>query len=96
MEANPLLTAFDLADVNGMKLGLFRKLFLAQASFGAVSPDGIAQNLEVGSGARHSVLAKQEGGKLNTPNMGVFFFLHFWLVWFRTTDTRSGKELAGF
>jgi len=72
VKADPLLATLNLSDVHGMQFGFLRELLLAQTSLGAVSPDCIAQNLEVGSGARHENSGKQAGWKLNTPNMGLF------------------------
>lgn len=77
MEANPLLAALNFANVHGMKVGLFRKLFLAQASFFAALPNRIAQNLEGRLGSRHSGSGKQAERSLNTPNMGLFLALSF-------------------
>ena len=75
MEADPLFATFDLADVNGMEVGFFRELFLAQASPGPVASDRVAQDFQVRSSARHKSLEKQIRREVNTPNMGVFIFL---------------------
>jgi hypothetical protein len=40
VEADPLLTALDFADVNGMQFGLFCQLLLTHASLNAALPDG--------------------------------------------------------
>jgi hypothetical protein len=41
-------------------------------------PNGIAEDFEILSRTCHSVLAKQGGLKLRTPNMGLFSACHDW------------------
>ena len=53
MKANPLLTTFNLANVNWMKIGFFSQLFLIQASLYAVLANGIAENFKLLRLARH-------------------------------------------
>lgn len=72
MKTDPLLTAFDLADVNRMKIGLFRQFFLAHASSVAVFSDRLSKDFEMWFWPRHGCLEKQEGEQANTPNMGSF------------------------
>ena len=84
MEADPLLAAFNLADVNGMQLSLFGQLFLTHAGLGAVLPDRGSENPDWLSCARHSLSKKQEVEKSNTPNMGVFGALFCLLRWRRS------------
>jgi hypothetical protein len=72
VETDPLLPPLDLANVHGMQIGLLRKLFLAQVSPVAATPNRITQNLQRWSSTRHSVIEKQAHAKLNTPNMGLF------------------------
>ena len=72
MEADPLLAALDLSDVNRVEIGLFRELLLAEAGPDALAADGITQQLKL-SLAAHERSEKQGGGEANTPNMGLLF-----------------------
>ena len=53
MKANPLLAAFNLANVNWMKVGFFSQLFLTQARLYAVLANGVAENFKLLRLARH-------------------------------------------
>lgn len=53
MKTDPLLTAFNLADVNGMQIGLFCEPFLAHACLIAVVSDRLAKDFEMLFGPRH-------------------------------------------
>jgi outer membrane protein assembly factor BamD len=68
-----LFPPLDLADVNRMESGFLRQLFLAQAGFATLLADRIAKNSRLWPWARHKLLAKQERGFANTPNMDLFF-----------------------
>ena len=72
MKTDPLLTAFDLADVNGMQVGFFCEPFLAHARSIAAVSDRFAKDFELLFGPRHGCLGKQDGQPWNTPNMGLF------------------------
>lgn len=72
VKTDPLLTAFDLADINRMKIRLLREPFLAHAGLLAVFSDRVAKDLEMWSVPGHKFLAKQDGNPRNTPNMGLF------------------------
>lgn len=54
MKANPLLTTFNLANVNWMKVSFFSQLFLSQARQFAVLANGIAENFKLLRLARHA------------------------------------------
>lgn len=53
MKTDPLLTAFNLADVNGMQIGLFCEPFLAHACLIAAVSDRLAKDFEMLFGPRH-------------------------------------------
>lgn len=71
MKADPLLAAFDLADVNRVEVRLFSQLLLTQARLHSVLTNGISENSELWRLARHSLSSEQKGQNANTPNMGV-------------------------
>jgi len=73
MKADPLLASFDFAHVHRVQVGLFGQLFLTQPGLTAVAANGIAEDFEMLRFARHDASRKQERGKSDTPNMGVFF-----------------------
>jgi hypothetical protein len=68
VEADPLLPAFDLADVNGMQICFFREPLLAQAKFGAVFTYSFTKNFELLSRRPHSLPKNQE------PMSNVFYY----------------------
>jgi hypothetical protein len=72
VKADPLLGSFDFPDVNRMEIGDLGQFFLAHAGLGPVLPDRVPEDLELLRFACHKRSRKQEGGKVNTPNMGVF------------------------
>jgi hypothetical protein len=76
VKANPLLAPFDFANVNRMQAGLLCQLFLTHAGLVAMFPNGISQYFKL-TRARHNHLAKQDGPKLETPNMGLFLSCKF-------------------
>jgi len=45
MQTNPLLATFNFADINGVKIGFLRQLFLTQACELALLADGLSKNL---------------------------------------------------
>jgi hypothetical protein len=71
VQANPLLSAFDFADINRMQVGFFRQFFLAHADMLPAIPNGVTQDFQL-SRTRHSFLAKHESAKTRTPKMGLF------------------------
>jgi hypothetical protein len=71
VKTDPLLAAFNLANVNRVQIGFFGQLFLAQNSLLAVVANGITQYFEL-SRARHNATAKQRHAGWRTPNMGLF------------------------
>jgi hypothetical protein len=74
VKTDPLFATFDLADVNRMKIGLFRERFLAHACAIAVLSNRVAKGFEMFFRARHNCLREQEAEHRNTPNMGLFGF----------------------
>jgi hypothetical protein len=76
VQAYPLLTPLDFANVNRMQVGFFCQLFLTHAKMLATIPNGVAQNFQL-SRTRHSFLAKHLRPKMNTPNMGLFCYCMF-------------------
>ena len=44
VQANPLFSAFNFADINRMQTGLFSQFFLTHASLFAIFTNGITQN----------------------------------------------------
>ena len=76
VQADPLLSPFDFADVNWVQARLFGQFFLTHAGLVSVGPNGISQNFKL-SRARHSLSSKQDRRKLKTPNMGVFLSCRF-------------------
>jgi hypothetical protein len=76
VQADPLFTAFNLADVNRMQIGLFGQPFLAHPYGLAAVSDGLTQDFQLAR-TRHSSLRKQDRAKLNTPNMGLFLSCMF-------------------
>jgi hypothetical protein len=75
VQADPLLTPFNLSDIDRVQIRFFRQLFLAEASLGPATADRGPKGLELLSGRRHSPERKQESAKRNTPNMGALFLL---------------------
>jgi len=71
VQANPLLSAFDFADINRMQVGFFCQFFLAHADMLPAIPNGVTQDFQL-SRTRHSFLAKHECAETRTPNMGLF------------------------
>src|SRR2546427_13200519 len=59
VEADPLLTAFHFADVNGMEVSLFGQFFLTHLGLFAVSAKRLSKNLALVRSARHSGETKQ-------------------------------------
>ncbi len=72
VQTDPLLAAFDFADVNRMQIGLFRERFLAHSCLIAVVTDRFAKDFEMLLGPRHGHSGKQDAEPGNTPNMGLF------------------------
>jgi len=57
VQANPLLSAFDFADINRMQAGFFRQFFLAHADMLPAIPNGVTQDFQL-SRTRHSFFSK--------------------------------------
>ena len=53
MKANPLLTTFNLANVNWVKVSFFSQRFLTQTRLYAVVANGVAENFKLLRLARH-------------------------------------------
>jgi hypothetical protein len=77
VQTDPLLSAFNFPHINRVQIRFFRKLFLAQASLFAATPNGVAQDFQL-SRTRHGLLAKQDQRNVRTPNMGLFYLADFW------------------
>ena len=76
VQADPLFSTFNFANINRMQVGFFGQTFLAQASMLAAVADGVTEDFQLAR-TRHSFLGKQDRVKHDTPNMGVFLYCRF-------------------
>ena len=76
VQADPLLSTFNLADINWMQVGLFSQLLLAHPCGLATVSNGVTQDFQLAR-TRHGTLGEQDRVKLNTPNMGLFLSCSF-------------------
>src|SRR6266540_4610776 len=75
MQADPLISAFDFAHVNGMELRLLRELLLAQAGPLPVSSYRLAKELSLTRNVRHKPQQKQTGSETNHTQHGFILIL---------------------
>jgi len=76
VQADPLFSTFNFANINRMQVGFFGQTFLAQTSLLAAVADSVTEDFQLAR-TRHSVSGKQDRAKHDTPNMGVFLSCTF-------------------
>jgi hypothetical protein len=75
VKANPLLAALHFSNIDGMEVGFLGESLLAQARIDSMCSNRFTQDSSLLLDARHQFARKQEGQKVNTPNMGLIWFL---------------------
>ena len=76
VQADPLFSTFNFANINRVQVGFFGQTFLAQTSQLAAVADGVTEDFQLAR-TRHSFLGKQDCPKHDTPNMGLFLSCTF-------------------
>jgi hypothetical protein len=87
VKADPLLSAFNFANINRMQIRLFSQFFLAHADLLAVFANGISKNFKIVSRACHNLEESKAALNLEHPTWVYFFpcvasgwvYNHFWI-----------------
>ena len=73
MDADGLLAALDLPDIDGMEIGLLSQLLLGEADAFAILADRLANNPALSWRCWHALQDNQQGGWRNTAYSPLFF-----------------------